>query len=159
MTERSRLLFTFAAHDFARVRPLAEQVRMSGGTLSVDLGLTSEPFATQRADYIRASFAVRIRHSRATVCLFGPDTFADEWVLWTLETAHRFGRPLVGAPLVHAPAPAALDLLTSLGAVIVAPRVELLERHVAQIGERQEGPPPAAEAALLALRAMRHDMR
>mgnify|MGYP005840344611 CR=1 FL=1 len=159
MGERRRLLFTFDARDFACARALAEQFRLEGGRLSVDLGITSEPFATQRADYIRASFAARIRRSLAVVCLFGSDTFADDWVLWTLETAHRLGRPIVGSPLVHAPAPAAVDLFDSLGAAIVAPQAETLARHVSRIDRRREGSRPVAEEALLVLRAMRHDTR
>ena len=78
---------------------------MSGDALSIDFSLTSEPFSTQRADYIRASLAVRVRRSLATVCLYGPGTFADDWVLWTLETAYREGRPIVGTPLTVAPLP------------------------------------------------------
>ncbi len=159
MSERQRLLFTFAARDFTRVRPLAEQLRCSGDALAVDLGITSEPFATQRSDYIRASFAVRIRRSLATVCLFGHDTFADDWVLWTLETAHRLGRPIVGSPLVDVPAPAVVDLFDSLGAAIVAPHVDELARHVARIGERRDRSRATSEEAALVLRAMRHDVR
>lgn len=159
MSERQRLLFTFSACDFARVRPLAEQLRVSGASLSVDLGITSEAFATQRADYIRASFAVRVRRSLATVCLFGQDTFADDWVLWTLGTAQRLGRPIVGVPLVDAPAPAALRLFDWLGAAIVAPRADDLARHVAHLGERDDGQRPAEQEAALVLRAMRHEVR
>jgi len=157
--QRSRLLFTFAGGDLALVRPFAEQLRMSGGALSVDFSLSSEPFATQRSDYIRASLAVRIRRSLATICLYGPDTFADDWVLWALEASHRYGRPLVGVPLAACPMPEAVDLLTSLGAAIVPPRAELFTRHLAHIEEQRDGSPFVAETAVLTLRAMRHSLR
>lgn len=157
--QRSRLLFTFAESDLALVRPFAERLRMSGSALTVDFSLTSEPFAAQRSGYIRASLAVRIRHSLATVCLFGPDTFADDWVLWTLEAAHSFGRPIVAAPLTAAPSWQAIDLFTSLGAAIVPPKAELFARYLARIDEERGGPPSAAEEALLTLRAMAHALR
>lgn len=132
---------------------------MAGDALAVDFSLTSEPFCTQRADYIRASLYVRIRRSLATVCLFSPRTFADDWVLWTLETAYREGRPIVGTPLAGRALPAELDLFAALGADIVPPRADLLTRHVASIDEQRSRPSAVAEAAALTLRAMRHPLR
>lgn len=158
-SQSSRLLFTFAESDLVLVRPFAERLRMSGSALSVDFSVTSEPFAAQRSGYIRASLAVRIRRSLATVCLFGPDTFADDWVLWTLEAAHSLGRPIVAAPLTVAPSSQAIDLFTSLGAAIVPARAELFARHLARIAEERDGPPLAAQEALLTLRAMGHSLR
>jgi len=157
-TKRSRLLFTFAEGDLAVARPFAERLRATDEALTVDFSLTSEPFATQRADYIRASLEVRIRHALATVCLFGPDTFADDWVLWTLETAHGRGRPIVAAPLV-APSPQAVDLFSALGAAIVPLRAESFARHVAAIEEGRARPASVAETEALALHAMRHPVR
>ncbi len=158
MSRHARLLFTFAPGDLAVVRPFAERLRAADDAVAVDFSLTSEPFATQRADYIRASLEVRIRRALATVCLFGPRTFADDWVLWTLETAHAGGRPIVAAPLV-APAPQAVDLFSALGAAIVPLRAESFVRHVAAIEEGRTRPASVAEAAELALRAMRHPVR
>jgi hypothetical protein len=152
------LLFTFAAGDLAVARPFAERLKASSGVLAVDLSLTSELFATQRADYIRASLDVRIRRATATVCLFGPQTLADDWVLWTLETAHLRGRPIVAAPLV-APTPEAIDLFSALGAAIVPLRAESFARHLAAIEEGRARPSSVAESAMLALRAMRHPVR
>ena len=156
---RSRLLFTFAEGDLAVVRPFAERLRMSGDALSIDFSLTSEPFSAQRADYIRASLAVRVRRSLATVCLYGPQTFADDWVLWTLETAYREGRPIVGTPLTVAPLPDALDLFAALGAAVVPPKPELFKRHLASIDEQREPSSAVAEAAALTLHAMHHPLR
>lgn len=132
---------------------------MSGDALSIDFSLTSEPFSAQRADYIRDSLAIRIRRSLATVCLYGPGTFADDWVLWTLETAYRERRPIVGTPLSLSPLPDALDLFASLGAAVVPPKPELFKRHVASIDELREPPSAVAEAAALTLHAMRHPLR
>lgn len=157
-TKHARLLFTFAPGDLAVVRPFAERLRATADAVAVDLSLTSEPFATQRADYIRASLEVRIRRALATVCLFGPSTFADDWVLWTLETAHADGRPIVAAPLV-APSPRAVDLFSALGATVVPLRTESFTRHVAAIEEGRTQPASVAEVAVLALHAMRHPVR
>jgi len=156
---RPRLLFTFAEGDLALARPLTEQVKAATDAPRVDIALTSEPFATQRSDYIRASLAVRIRHSLATVCLFSPRTLDDDWVLWTLATARHCGRPIVATPLDSARVPEAVDLLTAVGAVIVPARADAIARHVARLGERRAGSPLAAEAAALVLRAMRHETR
>ena len=157
-TKRSRLLFTFAAGDLGVARPFAERLRAADDALAVDLSLTSEPFATQRADYIRASLEVRIRRALATVCLFGPDTFADDWVLWLLETTHDHGRAIVAAPIV-APSPQAVDLFSALRATIVPLRAESFVRHVAAIEEGRVRPAAVGESAALVLRAMRHPVR
>lgn len=157
-TKRSRLLFTFAAGDLGVARPFAERLRAADDALAVDLSLTSEPFATQRADYIRASLEVRIRRALATVCLFGPDTFADDWVLWTLEATHDCGRAIVAAPIV-APSPQAVDLFSALGAAMVPMRAESFVRHVTAIEEGRLRPAAVGETATLVLRAMRHPVR
>ena len=154
----ARLLFTFAPGDLAVVRPFAERLKATDGTVAVDFSLTSEPFATQRAEYVRASLEVRIRRALATVCLFGPHTFGEDWVLWALETAHAGGRPIVAAPLVT-PSPRAVDLFSTLGAAIVPLRAESLARHVATLEEGRTRPTAVAEAAVLAPRAMRHPVR
>ncbi len=156
--KRSRLLFTFADGDLAVARPFAERLRATEEALAVDFSLSSEPFATQRADYVRASLEVRIRRALATVCLFGPGTFADDWVLWTLETAHGYGRAIVAAPIV-APSPQAVDLFSALGAAIVPMRAESFVRHVAAIEEGRVRPAAVGETATLVLRAMRHPVR
>ena len=152
-TKRSRLLFTFAEGDLGVARPFAERLRAADDALVVDFSLTSEPFATQRADYIRASLEVRIRRALATVCLFGPDTFADDWVLWLLETTHDHGRAIV------APSPQAVDLFSALRATIVPLRAESFVRHVAAIEEGRVRPAAVGETATLVLRAMRHPVR
>jgi Thoeris protein ThsB, TIR-like domain len=141
------------------VRPLAELLRAAGDTPGIDFALTSEPFATQRADYIRASLAVRIRRCLATVCLFGPETLSDDWVLWTLATARYCGRPIVATSLDGAGAPQAMDLFAAVGAVLVPARAEAIARHVARLEERRRDQTSATEAAALVLRAMRHQMR
>ena len=159
MSPQSRLLFTFVASDLPLVRPFAESLRMSGSALTVDFSLTSEPFAAQRADYIRASLAVRIKRSLATICLFGPETFADDWVLWTLEQAHHHGRPIVGTPLTTSPAPEALDLLSALGATLLPPRAEVFTMRLAALPTERRPRPSDADLAVLTLRSMRHDAR
>ena len=151
-SQRSRLLFTFAEGDFAVVRPIAEQLRRENSDLFVDFSTTSEPFLAPQSEYIRASIAVRVRRSLATVCLFGPDTFADDWVLWTLEAAHSFARPIVGCPITASPDPDAQDLFLSLGAALVAPRPELLDRYLAGIDAERDGRPAVDEEAAVSLR-------
>src|SRR5664280_3115423 len=91
--ERRRLFLTFSESDLAVVRPIAASLRQSGGGLALDYAVLRDPFATERSDLIRASLALRLKHSAAAVCLIGAGTAADEWVRWTLTAAGRRRRP------------------------------------------------------------------
>ena len=117
--DRPRLFLTFSEGDLPIVRPVAAGLRLSGGGLSLDYAVLRDPFATERADLIRASLALRLKRSAAAVCLIGAGTAADEWVRWTLAAASELRLPLFGASLAGPPPADALALLAGLGAEIV----------------------------------------
>jgi len=117
--ERPRLFLTFCEGDLPVVRPIAADLRLSGGGLALDYAVVRDPFVTERADLIRASLTLRLKRSAAAVCLIGAGTAADEWVRWTLSAARELQLPLFGASLAGAPPTDAVDLLAGLGAEIV----------------------------------------
>lgn len=159
-SERPRLLLTFAVCDLALVHPLAQELRQAGEGMSLDSGLVREPFEEQRAEYIRASLAMRIRSAAATLCLVGDATLDDAWVRWTLAAARELGRPLLGAPLRGAPLPEALDRLAALGVEIVAPNAPAIAARLPHDGRRLlRAEPGGIDALALALRAMRSFQR
>src|SRR5664280_407330 len=128
--ERRRLFLTFSESDLAVVRPIAASLRQSGGGLALDYAVLRAPFATERSDLIRASLALRLKHSTAAVCLIGAGTAADEWVRWTLAAASELRLPLFGASLAGPPPADALDLLAGFGAEIIPLDGAVIAHHM-----------------------------
>jgi hypothetical protein len=136
--ERPRLFLTFSEGDLPSVRPFAANLRLSGGGLALDYAVLREPFATERSDLIRASLALRLKHSAAAICLIGAGTVGDEWVRWTLAAASELRLPLFGASLSGPPPAEAVDLLAGLGA-------EMIPLDGAVIAHRVTGNVPRVE--------------
>jgi hypothetical protein len=160
--ERPKLFLTFSEGDLPIVRPVAASLRLSGGGLALDYAVLREPFVAERSDLIRASLALRLKHSAAAVCLIGAGTAADEWVRWTLTAASELRLPLFGASLVGPPPADALDLLAGFGAEIVpldgAVIARCLTGEVPRTGARVRA--RAHEHPLsFAVRFMRHPLR
>ena len=153
-----RLFLTFAGVDLALARPVAAQLRGAGG-FALDWAVSSEPFAAQRSDLIRASLALRLKRCAATICLFGAETLEDDWVRWTLATAQRFRQPLLGAPFAGADAGDVADLLASIGAEIVPLRGAAIMQRLARRPTRPRSEPLTAESLAGALRLMKHPLR
>ncbi|HEX6945181.1 MAG TPA: TIR domain-containing protein [Casimicrobiaceae bacterium] len=115
---RQRVFLTFAAGDLVQARPVTARL-LAGGGIALDHGLTSEPFAGERGDFIRASLLARLRHCTSLLCLYGSRTLEDDWVRWSLQSAAELRLPLLGASL---PGPVAYESergLAGLGVEIV----------------------------------------
>jgi hypothetical protein len=156
---RPRLFLTFAASDLALARPVTAQLRTACSSLALDYAVPSEPFAAQRSDLIRASLALRLRRSAATVCLFGAGTLEDAWVRWTLAAARQLCHPLLGAPLSDDGSGAVAELLSSLGAEIVPLRGEAIARRLDRRPLLPRSEPLTADVLAGTLRLMRHAQR
>jgi hypothetical protein len=129
--EQTRVYFAFAASDLGLVTPVLDDLKSMRPGLVIDYALTGEPFASARSEYIRASLALRIKRTMTMICLFRTDVLLDDWVLWSLEVAHRLRIPLLGAALETAPA-ATVDLLSSAGVEIVACDAETLDSELSR---------------------------
>ena len=158
--ERPKLFLTFSEGDLPVVRPVAASLRLSGGGLALDYAVLREPFAAERSDLIRASLALRLKHSAAAVCLIGAGTAADEWVRWTLAAASELRLPLFGASLAGPPPADALALLAGLGAEIVPLDGAVIARRITGEVPRSGAQARAHEHPLsFAVRFMRHPLR
>lgn len=155
---QTRLFLTFAGGDLIRARPVAAQLRCAGN-LSVDYTVPPAPFTAPPSAVIRASLVVRLRRCAATVCLFGADTLADEWVRWTLAASRELGLPLLGAPLEADGRSSVADLLEGCGAEIVPLRADVIAHRAAQAPPQAERQRLKAESLALTLRMMRHPLR
>ena len=155
---RQRVFLTFAAGDLALARPVTARLYASGG-LTLDQGLTSEPFATVRGEIVRASLLTRLRRCTSALCLYGTRTLDDDWVRWTLETAAELKLPLLGAPLPGVDAKDVELFLTRLGAELVPLDGENIAARTREACRRP--PSRALDAASLAepLYLMRHPLR
>jgi hypothetical protein len=156
---RPRLFLTFAGVDLALARPVAAQLCSAGGGLAFDWAVSSEPFAAQRSDLIRASLALRLKRCVATVCLFGAETLEDDWVRWTLATAQQLRHPLLGAPFAGAASGDVADLLASIGAEIVPLRGEAIAQRLSRRPVLPRTEPLTADALAGTLRLKKHPLR
>ena len=133
---------------------------LAGGGISLDQALTSEPFASQRGDIIRASLLTRLRHCTSALCLYGARTAEDDWVRWALETAAGLKLPLLGAALPGEDAWDAERFLTRprRGAGAAEPR---RHRHADARRAAPSASRRAIDAASIAetLHLMRHPLR
>ena len=154
---RQRVFLTFAVGDLARARPVTARL-VAGGGIALDQALSSEPFASDRGDIVRASLLTRLRHCTSALCLYGARTADDDWVRWALEAAAELKLPLLGAALSDEAAWDTERYLSRLGAEIVPlSRDAILER--ARSFPSRRG--PAIDVATLAetLHLMRHPLR
>ena len=156
--EQTRVYFAFAPADLAAVTPVLDELRQLRPGITVDYALTNDPFEVARAEYIRASLALRIRRAAALVCLFRSSVLRDDWVLWSIEAAHRLGIPLVGTPLDAAKSPA-VDLLSSVGVEMAPCRAPALSAQLTASLARPRVAPPVDDALILPLRFMAHQVR
>jgi hypothetical protein len=157
-TTRQRVFLTFATGDLAQARPVSARL-LAGGGISLDQALTSEPFASQRGDIIRASLLARLRHCTSALCLYGARTADDLWVRWALETAAELELPLLGAALPGEDRWDAERFLIRLGAELVPlNRDAIVTRACAVSSRRVSGATDAASIAET-LHFMRHPLR
>jgi hypothetical protein len=152
------VFLTFAAGDLALARPVTARL-LAGGGLSLDQALTSEPFAGERGDFIRASLLTRLRHCTSALCLYGASTAGDDWVRWALAAAAELRLPLLGAALPGDPDREAELFLTRLGADIVPLDGEAIVARARTLATRHI--PRALDASSLVetLHLMRHPLR
>lgn len=157
-TSRQRVFLTFAAGDLQRVRPITTRLR-ADGALALDHGLSSEPFATERGEIIRASLLARLRRCTGALCLYGSQTFEDAWVRWALETAAELRLPLLGAALSDETASDSERFLTSLGAELVSLSDVAIAARAKAVGVRRRVAPIDAAWIAETLYLMRHPLR
>jgi hypothetical protein len=157
-TTRQRVFLTFAAGDLAQARPAAALLVADGG-LALDHGLTSEPFAGERGDIIRASLLTRLRHCTGALCLYGARTTDDDWVRWALEAAAELRLPLLGAALSGSAARDSERYLTRLGAELVPLNAEAIVARTRSVSTRRFTPALDARSIAETLHLMRHPIR
>jgi hypothetical protein len=155
---RQRIFLTFAAGDLAAARPVTATLQQGGG-LMLDQALTSEPFASTRGDFIRASLLTRLRHCSGALCLYGARTLDDEWVRWALRAAAELRLPLFGASLPDVETGDSENGLAGLGVEIVPLDREAILARARSAASRR--PARALDAASIVdtLHLMRHPLR
>jgi hypothetical protein len=154
-TTRQRVFLTFAACDLTQARPVTARL-VAGGGIALDQALSSEPFASDRGEIVRASLLTRLRHCASALCLYGARTAEDDWVRWALETAARLKLPLLGAALPGESARDTECYLSTLGAELVPLSRDAILARTKSFPPRHRR--PALDVASLAetLHLMRH---
>ncbi len=155
---RQRVFLTFAAGDLARARPVTARL-VTGGGIALDQALSSEPFASDRGDIVRASLLTRLRHCTSALCLYGARTTEDDWVRWALDAAAELKLPLLGAALPGESARDTERYLTRLGAELVPLSRDAILARTRSFPPRHRRPPLDAASLAETLYLMRHPLR
>jgi hypothetical protein len=155
---RQRVFLTFAAGDLAQARPVTARL-LAGGGIFLDQALTSEPFASQRGDIIRASLLTRLRHCTSALCLYGARTRDDLWVRWALEAASELRLPLLGAALPGEGTWDAERFLTRLGAELVPLNRDAIVTRASAMSSHPDPHAIGAASITETLHLMRHPLR
>jgi hypothetical protein len=157
-TTRQRVFLTFAAGDLAQARPVAARLLVGGG-IALDQAFTSEPFAGQRGDIIRASLLTRLRHCASALCLYGARTTDDDWVRWALESAAELELPLLGVALPGAVSGESERYLTRLGVELVPLVRDDIVARAHSLATRRTGRTLDAASIVETLHLMRRPLR
>lgn len=154
--DHQTLFLAFAAGDAGAASGIAAELRRVPG-VNLDYGVCGEPFDDQGAEIIRASLLRRLRHCCAALCLLGDHALNDDWVLWTLETAHQLKLPTLGAALSSTALSQAHVLLDLAGAEIVPLEVAAIVDRLPQLRLPRDVREESTTLSLL--RFMKHPLR
>ena len=157
-TTRQRVFLTFAAGDLTQARPVAARL-LAGGGIALDQAFTSEPFAGQRGDIIRASLLTRLRHCASALCLYGARTTDDDWVRWALEAAADLRLPMLGVALPGEVSGDSESYLRRLGAELVPLVREDIVARTRNLATRRVARTLDAASIVETLHLMRHPIR
>jgi len=96
-----RAFLSFVEEDLNLVNLFRGQAKKQDGGLEFHDYSIKIPFNSNIADYIGRGIADQIKLSTMTVCLYGPTTYQSGWVVWELNKALSFGKPLLGVCLYN----------------------------------------------------------
>jgi hypothetical protein len=94
-----RAFLSFVQEDLDLVNLFREQAKNERSDLAFTDYSIKEPFNSQNVEYIGRGITEQIKYSTLTICLYGPTTYASEWVNWELNKTLSLGKPIMGVSL------------------------------------------------------------
>lgn len=107
---RRNVFISFAYEDVNDVNLLRGQAKNDNSPLEFNDWSVSEPYNSERAEYIRQRITERILQSSVTVVYVSNDSAKSEWCDWEVRQSIKLGKQVIGvfkgqeAPHVNFPA-------------------------------------------------------
>ncbi len=96
-----RAFLSFVEEDLNLVNLFRGQAKNEELDLEFDDYSIKDPFNSNNADYIARGIANQIKYSSLTICLYGPNTYKSDWVIWELKKTLEMGKPIMGVSLYN----------------------------------------------------------
>src|SRR5437016_917856 len=94
-----RAFLSFVQEDLNLVNLFRGQAKNERFDLEFDDYSIKEPFDSRNAGYIGRGISQQIKLATLTICLYGPTTYASQWVNWELKKTLEMGKPIMGVAL------------------------------------------------------------
>jgi len=103
--QRRSVFISFATEDLDEVNLLRGQAKNeNAGFVFIDRSL-QEPFASERAEYIKQGIRQRINQSSVTLVYLTSNTAKSDWVDWEIQESVRLGKGVIGVYKGEGPPP------------------------------------------------------
>lgn len=93
--EKRNVFISFAYEDIQQVNLLRGQARNENSDIEFNDWSLSEPFDSDRAEYIRAGIRERMNQSSVTLVFVSDNTASSRWVDWEIRESVRLGKGVV----------------------------------------------------------------
>lgn len=93
--EKRNVFISFAYEDIQQVNLLRGQAKNENSDIEFNDWSLSEPFESERAEYIRAGIRERINQSSVTLVFVSEKTQSSKWVDWEIRESIRLGKGVV----------------------------------------------------------------
>ncbi len=93
--EKRNVFISFAYEDIQQVNLLRGQAKNENSDIEFNDWSLSEPFDSERAEYIRAGIRERINQASVTVVFVSENAATSKWVDWEVRESARLGKGVV----------------------------------------------------------------
>jgi hypothetical protein len=116
---KRNVFISFSHEDLGEVNLLRGQAKNENSPLEFNDWSVSEPYNSERAQYIKQQISERINQSSVTVVYVTPKSAASEWVSWEIARSLELGKKVIGVYKGDSPS-AEVPKLKEYGCKVVA---------------------------------------
>jgi len=102
-TGKKNVFISFAYEDVDHVNLLRGHAKNENSPLEFNDHSVSEPFDSERSDYIKLKLRERINRCSSTVVYLSPDTPTSKWVRWEVDKSIELGKRVIATHSGEAP--------------------------------------------------------
>lgn len=92
---KKNVFISFAHENLDEVNLLRGQAKNDNASIEFNDWSVSEPYDSERAEYIKQRITERIAQSSVTVVYISPQAAASRWVAWEIEKSIELGKRVV----------------------------------------------------------------